>query len=202
VVSRLTPVLVLGATLLIAACSSSSDSSSGSATPLSNGSSNTSAASAGASSTPTATPQPNGNSPSQGQVTDACSLLTQAEVAAATGVAVGPGVSQNDGKQCMFEYTDPSDALSGLDASIAIDFDPVAFREDQQLPAGITAVTGIGDEAYFTTSGPTGLLDFRKGTLLFETSVLTAGTVTHRFPADAQQAADKAMALAALPRIP
>jgi hypothetical protein len=191
---RLRPAIVLAALVLVAACGGGTGSpGTPTQTPLGNGNGSpaaTGSSGAGASGTPAA-----GGS-------DACSLLTQSEVAAATGKAVGPGVSQNDGLQCQWEYADPSDQFSGLDASISIDTDSTAFSESQQGGPGITPVSGVGDEAYFLEGGLVGILQFRKGTQLFDVGMNVAGNLKDQYPTATQLAVEKQMALAALPRIP
>jgi hypothetical protein len=201
----LRPAAILGILVLVAACGSSSAS----ATP-------TPANEAGSSSSPPSVPSGTagggggGGAASPGGATgsatvgalDPCSLLTQAEVAAATGEPVGAGVSQNDGQQCQWEYADPNDQFSGLDASFALNADPEAWREAQQGGPLIKAVSGVGDEAYFTEAGNVVILDFRKGSQLFQVGMNVAGSLKDKLPAPAQEGVEKQMALAALPRIP
>jgi hypothetical protein len=161
---------------------------------------------AGCSSTASGTPTPATSSAGPGSpvtgTLDPCALLTQAEVAAATGESVGAGASQNDGQQCMWEYADPSDQFSGLDASFALNADPEAWREAQQGGPLIQAASGIGDEAYYIEAGNVVILDFRKGSQLFEVGMNVAGSLKDKLPAAAQQGVEKQMALDALPRIP
>jgi hypothetical protein len=128
--------------------------------------------------------------------------LTQAEVALATGEPVGGGVSQNDGQQCQWEYADPNDQFSGLDASLAVNADTEAWREAQQGGPLIKAANGVGDEAYFIETGNVVILMFRKGNQLFQVGMNVAGSVKDKLPAPAQEGVEKQMALAALPRIP
>ncbi|MEO8458077.1 MAG: hypothetical protein ABI559_09715 [Chloroflexota bacterium] len=193
----------------LAGCSSGDDNASATPshtptpTPLGNGNgSGTSTGGATATSAASATTGSSSTATSGASLTDACSLLTQAEVTSAVGLSVGPGQSLNDGKKCEWDYTDPNDEFSGLSAAIDIDLDQEVFREDQQGGLNTVQVSGVGDEAYFTPAGQTSLFDFRKGTLLFETSLLTSGSVKAQFPSETQEAVEKAMALAALPRIP
>ena len=201
----LRPAAILGILVLVAACGSSSAS----ATP-------TPANEAGSSSSPPSVPSGTagggggGGAASPGGATgsatvgalDPCGLLTQAEVAAATGEPVGAGVSQNDGQQCQWEYADPNDQFSGLDASFALNADPEAWREAQQGGPLIKAVSGVGDEAYFIEAGNVVILDFRKGSQLFEVGMNVAGSLKDKLPAPAQEGVEKQMALAALPNIP
>lgn len=188
--------MVLAALVLVAACGGGTSSAgTPTPTPIGNGSSapttgNGSSSGTGSSGAPVA------------GTSDACSLLTQSEVAAATGKAVGPGVAQNDGLQCQWEYADPSDQFSGLDASISIDTSGAAFSDSQRGGPGITAVSGIGDEAYFVEGGIVGILQFRKGSQLFDVEMNVAGNLKDQYPTTTQLAVEKQMALAALKRIP
>ena len=201
--SKAVAAAFIALTLVVAACSSG-DSTTPTPTPISNGngrataaasSSGTSVASATASRGPSATPASGLN--------NACSLITQGEVAAAVGKPVEPGQSLNDGQKCEFNYTDPSDPLGGIGAALDINLDQNVFTGDQSGGVGAVPVSGVGDEAYFTNAGLLGgLLDFRKGSLLFETSILVAGSLKTGFPTSTQQAVTTAIAQAALPRIP
>jgi hypothetical protein len=202
----LRPAAILGILVLVAACGSSSAS----ATPTP---ANGAGSSAPAPSVPSGTAGGGGGgggAASPGSATgssavgtlDPCALLTQAEVAAATGEPVGTGVSQNDGQQCQWEYADPNDQFSGLDASFALNADPEAWREAQQGGPLIKAVSGVGDEAYFTEAGNVVILDFRKGSQLFQVGMNVAGSLKDKLPASAQEGVEQQMALAALPRIP
>jgi len=206
-VSRKRPATILATLFLVAACGGSSVT----ATPPPNGNGNgtpapAASSSAGGGTGPAASPvaaSPGGTT-GQGSTgaLDPCALLTQAEVAAATGKAVGPGVSQNDGQQCQWEYSDPSDQFSGLDASLAVNADPEVFREDQQGGPLSKSAPGVGDEAYFVEAGNVVLLDFRKGDGLFEIGMNVAGSVKDQLPGPQQEVVEKQMALAALQRIP
>lgn len=99
-------------------------------------------------------------------------------------------------------YADPSDQLSGLDASLSVDTSSASFSEEQHGGPGVTAVSGIGDEAYFLESGIVGILTFRKGSHLFDLGMNVAGSFIAKYPTATQMAVEKQMALAALPRIP
>ena len=202
VLSKAVAVGFIVLTLIIAACSSG-DSTTSTPTPLGNGNGSATTAASHSATPASATASSAASTTPASGLNDACSLITQAEVVAAVGKPVGPGQSLNDGKKCEFEYTDPSDPLGGLGAALDIDLDQNVFTGDQSGGIGAVPVSGVGDEAYFTNAGLLGsLLDFRKGSLLFETSILVAGSVKTEFPTSAQQAATTAMAQAALPRIP
>ncbi len=198
---RLGPALAFVLLMLLAACSSSS--SSGTGTPTAGGGATTSAATA--TGAPSAAETATATANNAGQVPDPCSLLTQDEVAAATGEPVGPGSNVKDPHACEFEYDDPTDPVSLVIATITDNVDMEVIREDQQgSGAGftITPVTDVGDEAYYSELAGTAILDFRKGDLVFETSVTPIGNLGSRFTTDIQEAAEKQMALDALPLIP
>ena len=200
------PAIAIGLTLVIAACSSG-DSTSGSPTPtptpISNGTGSATptptagGGNSGSTETGTSTPTPAG-------AIDPCSVVTQDQVAAAVGQPVGPGEVQNDDKQCMWEYSDPSDEFTGLDVSLAGDTDPEVWREDQQNvgTAGISAVSGVGDEAYFAAGGLTSSLDFRKGDKLYDVGFLVTSKLQDQYDDGAQQAVETQIALDALPKLP
>jgi hypothetical protein len=63
-------------------------------------------------------------------------------------------------------------------------------------------VSGVGDEAYFVASGIVGILQFRKGTQLFDVGMNVAGNLKTQYPTSTQEVVEKQMALAALKRIP
>ena len=196
---------ILAILVLVAACTSSSASAT--PTPASDARSGSSAPSVpsgtagGGGGGGAASPGGGAGSAAVGALSP-CALLTQAEVAAATGEPVGAGVSQYDGQQCQWEYADPSDQFSGLDASFALNADPEAWREAQQGGPVIRAVSGFEVEAYFTEAGNVVILDFRKGSQLFQVGMNVAGSLKDKLPASAQEGVEKQMALAALPRIP
>jgi hypothetical protein len=100
-------------------------------------------------------------------------------------------------------YSDPTDIFSGVTASFAVDASATVFSEMQRGIPGVTAVSGVGDEAYFQSAGATlGLLDFRKGNLLFEASLQVAGSESSQFPSATMEGVVKTLASDALTRIP
>lgn len=190
---------------LAAACSSSSGgSTSGSPTHTGLGggelATTGAAPTGGVSGTPAG--ENNGGGSTPAGVLDPCSLVTTDEVTGAIGKPMGPGVSQNDGESCAWQYTDPSDSTPAVSITLFVNEDPEVFREDQQGGLGAVAVSGVGDEAYFTPEGIMSSLEFRKGQQLFGVEMLVTSNLTDQFPADTQQAAEKAVATAALARIP
>ena len=205
--TKFVPAIAIALLLIGAACSSGDSTSSTTPTPTAGGGGATTSAatsSAAGSGNAGATTPASATTTASGAagVLDPCALVTQQEVAAAVGEPVGAGVSQNDGLICQWEYADPSDALSGVGASLTIDTDSEAFREEQQGAPGTTAVSGVGDEAYFQGSSLASILTFRKGDQLFDVGMNVAGNVKQQLTVEAQEAAEKQIALAAIARIP
>lgn len=56
-------------------------------------------------------------------LTDACSLLTQAEVSGAMGLQVSPGTAENGGRSCSWQYIPPGGSVLTAQASIDIEGD-------------------------------------------------------------------------------
>ena len=92
--------------------------------------------------------------------------------------------------------------MSGLDASFAANADPAAFSDAQKGGPLASAVSGVGDEAYFLQAGIVGILMFRKGSQLFQVGMNIAGNLVSKYPTTTQQSVETKMALAALTRIP
>ena len=124
---------------------------------------------------------------------DACSLLSQSEVSAALGVAVGPGQHVVPGslKFCGWSPAggpkiDGKKLLVSVMTARQYDMGKAPIREMTKTP-----VTGIGDEAYYASGGG-GLgtsLSVKRGS--FYVQVKAGG-----FPSnDALKAAEKALAL-------
>lgn len=128
--------------------------------------------------------------------TDACSLLTQAQVSAALGVSVGPGQHLVGPKMCVW----PSPGQSGPKskrASLGLK-DPGAFAY-AKMPAGQgvtkTPVSGVGDDAVSgARPGLTPILTVKKGDVVFVVTV-------DGFPADEAAAKEKTLALEVLSRL-
>jgi hypothetical protein len=196
-------IAVFAGACLLTACSSSSGDTTPTPTHLGGGSTTnaTSATPTSAASTAPATAESTGGS-TEPATANPCDLVTQAEVSQATGVPVEAGILLNDGKQCQWNYTDPSDQFTGLNISFSLDSDPEAFAEDQQGGLGTVVVSGVGDEAYFDPAGIASILTFRKGDLLFDVGMNVAGSLKDQFTSDVQQSAERQVALAALARIP
>jgi hypothetical protein len=131
---------------------------------------------------------------------DPCALLTQAEVSAALGVAVGPGTAaQGETHGCDWQY--PPSGGPQEHANLVIDVG-TPFAGLCNGPSGavtIIPVSGVGDGACFTQVVGLGgwNLNFEKGSEAYSVSVgLAAGA------SDAAiQAADKTLALDAVAKL-
>lgn len=159
--------------------------------------------------TPTATPATGGGNGATGGATsgpagtagalgDPCSLLTQAEVGSVLGQQVGPGDNSTDSHECDWQY--PADGVPKAQASITIETGSVLSDVCDTTGNGpgftVTAVSGIGDGACFTS-----VPGLESGDNLTFAAKGHVFTVTADFgskdPA-AIQAADEALARAAL----
>ncbi len=127
-----------------------------------------------------------GNGTTNAKSYDLCTLLTQAEVSAATGGPMGAGVPQNDGQMCLWD---------GDSGEVSISVGGTAFSDI--CVAGTPSVSGIGDAACWLEGGKLAtLLEFSKGGQPWEIAVVQPnGTV------DSIKSAEKTLALAALGRM-
>jgi hypothetical protein len=130
--------------------------------------------------------------------TDACSLLTTAQVSAALGGSVGPGRSLAKGLCQWTQQGKPGDVLLKLDVNLIT---PEHFTRLKTVTVGtVTNVGGLGDEAFYSmfTQGQTTLttLNIKKGSAAVTIRV-SGGTK----PAEEYQAKEKAVAVALVPKI-
>lgn len=106
----------------------------------------------------------------------ACSLLTQAQVSAAVGVALGPGTESGALNDCR--WSEPGKPLASKGVLLYV-LGPVGGLTPAQrfntiktpLPVkGITKtpVSGIGDDAVYGTIGPRTELTVKKGDFVFQ----------------------------------
>ena len=131
----------------------------------------------------------------------ACSLITQAEAAAALGYAVAAGVAPVAGENtCVF--SGPVMKLNSVQVAVVA---PAEFLPDRASVAGsftITPTSGIGDVAYYekiflpNTGGESSIqLSVKKGATIFVINVLD-----HARGDAFLMAAEKTLALAAATR--
>lgn len=125
--------------------------------------------------------------------TNACSLLTPAQVSAAVGASVGAGTPlfPTDTKVCQWRTT-------SAQAKIRVQLflkDARAFAYAKMPVQGITKVAagGIGDDAVYST-GP--VLSVKKGDISFNVHVLSYG-----LPDEKAKAMEKALALDVLKKL-
>ena len=133
-----------------------------------------------------------------------CTKLTQTQVAAAVGVAVGPGDNTSDSHQCHFEH-DNSSGLPDLQVDFDSNMDAQTFADicaPVSADAGngivVTPVTGVGDRACYTSLAGLGgpILNFLRGCWSYSVAV-TDSTAT-----DATiETQERAIALDALPNL-
>lgn len=96
---------------------------------------------------------------------DLCALVTQAQVAAAVGNAVGAGVPSGvNAPSCTWQdVTDPG-ASAGIAATGPDTVGQVPYALQNMPSPHVTAVNGLGDAAFFAAGiGTTAELDIRKG---------------------------------------
>jgi hypothetical protein len=135
-----------------------------------------------------------------------CTRLSDAQVAAAVGQSAVPG--QWNGDACVWDFYDAQNNLL-FEVSLDVNTDFRTF-EDLCYPGStagitITPVSGVGDDACYMGTGVAALgsfdLEFLKGCWGY--SVTIAGLPGHASPFSdaAAQAAEKALALDAVPNL-
>jgi hypothetical protein len=99
---------------------------------------------------------------------DACSLLTQAQVSAAAGTLVSAGQYVTPTFKATCTWTAPGKIVTLMTESVS------AFQSGKKplSPAmQIVPATGIGDDAYYVVTGAFVMLFTKKGNVAFKTSV-------------------------------
>jgi len=127
--------------------------------------------------------------------TDACSLLTPAQVSAALGA---PAVGKSVGSLCMWVQTGvkPGSPRRRADVGILIMqgyTQAYAIAKMPNAPTSATRVSGLGDDAYYfaMASGQAMELRVKKGNVAFAIRVHRSGTP---FTTDQIKAKEKALA--------
>lgn len=135
-------------------------------------------------------------------LSDPCSLLTQAEVSAIVGKPVGPGSNATDPKVCDWQY--PATGVPTVQATVGIEggalSDMCGTPSNPGLGLTITQVSGVGDGACFQELAGFGAgtnLTFGKSGHTFQTGVVLGPNATSAQLLDA----DKALALDAVARL-
>ncbi len=125
-----------------------------------------------------------------------CALVTPAEVSAALGASVGPGVPSGvNAPSCSWQAADASGATIAATDTGSVGQVPYGL---QNVPGGhVTAVSGLGDKAYFASgaSGQTAELDIAKGGKAITITVALADPNTTLAQ---QEAAEQAIGAAAV----
>lgn len=129
---------------------------------------------------------------------DACALLTPAQVGAALGGTSGPGKALATGVCQWSQQGKPGDELLKLDITLVT---PDHYTRLKTVTTGkVTSVSGLGDEAFYSTlvQGKLTLttLNVKKGTAAVVIRV-SGGTK----PAEEYQTREKAIAVALLPKL-
>jgi hypothetical protein len=133
-------------------------------------------------------------SPSANAATnDACSLLSPAQVSAAAGVSVGAGTYATAifKKTCTWG-TSGNDAKTAETITLLLQ-SPEAFENGKRFggakSAAVTAVSGVGDEAYYLVIGTTVSMAVKKGNVAFKVTVYASG-----ISAEKKQAIERTLA--------
>ncbi len=128
--------------------------------------------------------------------TDACALLTQAQVTAAVGVPVGAGthVNQTFTKTCTWTPANPGEVKAvTLNLQTAQEYDGGKTKLEKVKPLmpnppKTTSVSGLGDDAYFLEFPNISSLFVKKGESAFKLVIYGA------MPAAKAEGAEKALA--------
>jgi hypothetical protein len=128
-----------------------------------------------------------------------CALVTPAEVSAALGSSVGPGVPSGvNAPSCTWQASDASGAT--IAATDPGSVGQIPFGLQGIAGAHVTAVSGLGDKAYFAAggTGPTAELDITKGGRAI---TITVGLADPNTTQAQQEAAEQAIGTAAAKRM-
>jgi hypothetical protein len=124
---------------------------------------------------------------------DACSLLTPAQISAAVTVSVGAGtyVTPTFKKTCT--WTASGDEAKTIQSVTLLLQTTDAFEFGKKLGgaknAVITAVSGVGDDAYYLAINNVVSMMVKKGNAAFKVSVYSGGT-----PLEKKESMEKALA--------
>ncbi len=178
--SKMVVVALAVVALVVVGCSSSAGSSASSAIGGASGAGNGNGGNGNGGGA-----QAGGGAPS-----DMCSVLTDAQVAAAVGASLGKGVSQNGGVMCLWQ-----DATNGQ-ADISVEDGGATFDGLCTIAGPLKSVDGVGDKACFVEASKLATsLEFVKSGQLYTMHVfLPNGTIQQIEAAEktlAQQAAAK-----------
>lgn len=135
--------------------------------------------------------------------TDACTVLTEAQVTAAVGVSVAAGthVTQTFTKTCTWTPATPGEVKAvTLNLQTAVEYDGAKKKLEQMKammpnPPKTEAVSGIGDDAYFIEFPNITSLVVKKGSAAFKLVIYGA------MPAPRAENALKTLAAEVLPKV-
>ena len=123
---------------------------------------------------------------------DACSLLTQAQVGAALGVAVGTGSYQSPKYKKTCTWNTAGTAARGAKYVTLILEGPDAYlagkRTGQMKAISVTSASGIGNDAYYQAVSSNVGLNVKKGNVTFKVAVYGD------LPIEKKQAMEKTLA--------
>lgn len=128
---------------------------------------------------------------------DACGILTQSEIAAATGWSVDAGQHIVKGSPVMCGWFVPG--VPHDTRRVSVNFSSLAaFNREKGATTNVTIipVSGVGDEAYYVTSNFGTTLFLRKGN-----NSIAVGVMDQSVAPDTVKANEKALALNALRRM-
>jgi hypothetical protein len=130
---------------------------------------------------------------------DACSLLTTAQVSAATDTPVGDGVYMMPTFRKTCTWTASQPAPQGVKI-VTVSFEGLdmftgGMNASRNPGVSTTAVSGIGDSAYYLVSGGIAALHIRKGGLALKVAVYA------KLPPEQVEAMERKLALQVVPRI-
>lgn len=174
---------VIAGALLLAGCSASGTPAS-SSTPVGG----------------TSSPTPSAASQQAGSgfaAADLCALVSQAQMSAAVGDAVGGGVPSGvNAPSCTWQDSTGNGASATIAASGPDTVGQIPFGLQNMPSPHVTAVNGVGDAAFFASAGTgtTAELDIRKAGRAI---TITVGSVDPNYTQAQQEAAELAIGTAA-----
>jgi hypothetical protein len=131
---------------------------------------------------------------------DACSLLTQAQVSAALGIPVNPGVHVSPAFLKTCTWNAASDVTKGARSLtlmlVGLDvYEAGKLRGLGRAELSVTPITGVGEEAYYLAQGNEVTLVIKKGNVALK-AIVNGDVLTPR-----KQAIEKLLAEQAVPRL-
>ncbi len=131
-------------------------------------------------------------------VTDACEVLTPAEIGAVLGVSIDPGKHIPASAKVMCGWTQTGQT-GEIGTKLVLHFAQVPYFQKEKAASGnvtVTPVSGIGDEAFYVTSEFGTSLFVRKGNTAIDFSIRDKS-----LPANDVMAKERALGLKAAERL-